>query len=80
MVCGMSATGPLPADAGFFSQHPVRTGHTPPDKGLIVMEIVLFIVFLVLLAAASAAGLTADSRDGSDWAPTVDGRRAPRRR
>jgi hypothetical protein len=38
---------------------------------------IFFLVFLLLMAAASAAGLTADSRDGADWKPTVDGFRAP---
>lgn len=41
------------------------------------MEIA-FLLFFFLLAAASLAGLTADSRDGADWAPTTGGRRAPR--
>jgi len=41
------------------------------------LAIFLF-VFILLMAAASAAGLTADSRDGADWKPTVDGFRAPR--
>jgi hypothetical protein len=41
------------------------------------MELVL-LVFFVLLAIASAAGLTADSRDSADWAPSADGRRVPR--
>ncbi|HEX8344925.1 MAG TPA: hypothetical protein VF657_09300 [Actinoplanes sp.] len=44
------------------------------------MELVYLMLFFLLIAAASAAGLTADSRDGADWAPTVDGRRASRRR
>jgi hypothetical protein len=37
------------------------------------------LLFFVLLALASALGWTADSRDSADWAPTVDGRRQPRR-
>jgi hypothetical protein len=41
------------------------------------MELLLFVI-LLLLAIASAAGLTADSRDGADWAPSADGRRVPR--
>ena len=41
------------------------------------MELVL-LAFVVLLAVASAAGLTADSRDSADWAPSVDGARAAR--
>lgn len=41
------------------------------------MEI-LFPVILILLAAASAAGLTVDSRDGADWTASVDGQRDPR--
>ncbi|MFG2011953.1 hypothetical protein ACLQ22_26395 [Micromonospora sp. DT178] len=39
------------------------------------MEILLFLFFFVLLALASAAGLTADSRDSADWKPSDDGRR-----
>jgi hypothetical protein len=38
------------------------------------MALVL-LLFIVLLAVATAAGLTTDSRDGADWAPTVDGAR-----
>jgi hypothetical protein len=41
------------------------------------MELAM-LLFFVLIALASAAGLTVDSRDGADWKPTVDGRRAPR--
>ena len=37
------------------------------------------LLFLLFIAVASAAGLTTDSRDGADWQPTMDGRRAPRR-
>jgi hypothetical protein len=40
---------------------------------------IVFLVFLLLLVLASAAGLTADSREGGDWAPTSEGRRIPRR-
>jgi hypothetical protein len=35
-------------------------------------------IFFVLLAAASAAGLTVDSRDSADWKDTVEGVRASR--
>ena len=42
------------------------------------MELVLLLFFL-LIAVASAAGLTVDSRDSADWAPTVEGLRAARR-
>ncbi|WP_278044993.1 hypothetical protein [Krasilnikovia cinnamomea] len=31
------------------------------------------LVFFLLLTIAAALGLTADSRDGADWRPTVDG-------
>jgi hypothetical protein len=53
----------------------VRTGQI---AGLRVkaMEIVVVLLFFVLLAVASAAGLTADSRDSADWKPTDDGVRA----
>ncbi|WP_412738987.1 hypothetical protein [Krasilnikovia sp. MM14-A1259] len=37
------------------------------------------LVFFLFLTIAAALGLTADSRDGADWQPTVDGFRAPRR-
>lgn len=39
----------------------------------------LFLLFFLFTAAASVAGLTADSRDGADWTPSDDGFRAPRR-
>lgn len=39
------------------------------------MELLFFLLFFVLLAIASAAGLTADSRDYADWKPTDEGRR-----
>ena len=39
------------------------------------MELLFVFVFFVLLGLASAAGLTVDSRDGADWAPTTDGER-----
>jgi hypothetical protein len=64
-------------------QKPVRTGQThrktdTSSEGLAIMGLaIFFLVFLLLMAAASAAGLTADSRDGADWKPTVDGFRAP---
>lgn len=41
------------------------------------MELV-FLAFVVLLVVASAAGLTKDSRDSADWAPSFDGNRAVR--
>ena len=41
------------------------------------MELVVAL-FFVLLAAASAFGLTADTRDGADWRPTEDGFRPTR--
>jgi hypothetical protein len=58
---------------------PVRTGQKPRPEGLAVMELFVFLAFLIVLAAASMAGLTADSRDSADWAATVDGQRQPRR-
>jgi hypothetical protein len=39
----------------------------------------VFLAFIVLLVVASAAGWTADSRDGSDWTPTLDGVRVARK-
>jgi hypothetical protein len=39
------------------------------------MEIAV-LLFFVLLVLASAAGLTADTRDSADWKPTADGVRA----
>jgi len=38
-----------------------------------------FLIIVLLFAGASAAGLTVDSRDSADWAPTDGGRRVPRR-
>jgi hypothetical protein len=42
------------------------------------MAFVLFIAFLLGLGLASALGLTVDSRDSADWAPTDVGFRARR--
>jgi hypothetical protein len=42
------------------------------------MELIVFLFLLILAGAASAAGLTADSRDYADWKPTADGVRAHR--
>jgi hypothetical protein len=57
----------------------VRTGQIPTrhPEGLAIMELFILVIF-VLLAVASALGLTADSRDGADWAPSADGRRVAR--
>jgi len=53
----------------------VRTGGwSHPRKGHAAVEL-FFLLFFVLLAIASAAGVTADSRDYADWKPTVAGRR-----
>ena len=38
-----------------------------------------FVVLLVLLSTASFLGLTKDSRDNADWAPTGNGHRVARR-
>lgn len=43
------------------------------------MELLL-LLFFVLLAVASAAGVTADSRDYADWKPTDAGLRCRVRR
>jgi hypothetical protein len=59
----------------------VQTGAHRPDptnKGL-AMELLLLVAFFIVLAVASAAGWTADSRDGADWTPTVNGNRVARR-
>jgi hypothetical protein len=40
----------------------------------------VILLFFLLIAAASAAGLTADSRDSADWKPTAEGLRIPIRR
>jgi hypothetical protein len=42
------------------------------------MELLFFLALFLVLAGASALGLTKDSRDGADWAPSDDGRRVPR--
>ncbi|MFE9654055.1 hypothetical protein [Micromonospora sp. NPDC006431] len=39
------------------------------------MTVLLLLLLLLSLVVASAAGLTADSRDSADWKPTDDGRR-----
>ncbi|TDB70376.1 hypothetical protein [Micromonospora sp. KC723] len=57
---------------------PVRTGGEnirDHAKASAAMEFLLLVLFLVALAAASAAGLTADTRDSADWKPTDQGRR-----
>jgi hypothetical protein len=48
------------------------------EKVLAAMTLLVLLLFLALLGAASAAGLTVDSRDGADWTATVDGRRQSR--
>jgi hypothetical protein len=42
------------------------------------MMFLFLVLFTLALSAASALGLTADSRDSADWAPTADGFRLPR--
>ncbi|TDB79229.1 hypothetical protein [Micromonospora sp. KC721] len=57
---------------------PVRTGGEnirDNAKASAAMEFLLLLLFLVGLAVASAAGLTADTRDSADWKPTDQGRR-----
>jgi hypothetical protein len=54
---------------------PVRTGQDPDSKVLAAMSLLVLFLFLALLAAASASGLTVDSRDGADWTASVDGQR-----
>ncbi|WP_269764264.1 MULTISPECIES: hypothetical protein [Micromonospora] len=39
------------------------------------MEFLFVLFLLVVLTSASAAGLTADSRDSADWKPSDGGRR-----
>jgi len=56
----------------------VRTGgetNTNQAKVSAAMTVLLLLFLLLLLVLASAAGLTADSRDSADWKPTDDGRR-----
>jgi hypothetical protein len=43
------------------------------------MGILVVLAIFVFFALASALGLTADSRDSSDWRPTVNGFRQVRR-
>ncbi|MDT4987143.1 MAG: hypothetical protein QOI74_1237 [Micromonosporaceae bacterium] len=43
------------------------------------MELLVVVALLTLLGAASALGLSTDSRDGADWFASVDGQRQPRR-
>jgi hypothetical protein len=62
---------------------PVRTGHDIEGrhtrKVLAAMELLIVVALLVFLGAASALGLTTDSRDGADWYASIDGQRQPRR-
>jgi len=75
----------LPLFDGGSAEHAWLTTGAPASstqnspKGLATMGFLVFIAFLLLLVGASMAGLTADSRDGADWAPTAEGRRVPRR-
>ncbi|WP_189048790.1 hypothetical protein [Micromonospora sonchi] len=39
------------------------------------MGFLFVLLFFLLIALASAAGLTADSRDSADWKPSEAGRR-----
>jgi hypothetical protein len=41
------------------------------------MELIIFAAFFGLLTLFSALGWVADSRDGADWRPTVNGVRDP---
>ncbi|MGI5215146.1 hypothetical protein [Plantactinospora sp. CA-290183] len=43
-----------------------------------IMALLLFLLFAVGLGLASTLGLTVDSRDGADWAPSHGGLRMPR--
>ena len=42
------------------------------------MELLFVLLFFVVLALASAAGLTVDSHDSSDWKPSQGGFRERR--
>jgi hypothetical protein len=77
-VCGITATfvGP-PIGASYYYNRSVRTGQTPTKTKDTAMALV-FLAFIVLLVVASAVGLTTDSREGSDWTPTLDGTRVAR--
>ena len=43
------------------------------------MAILVLAAFLTVLTILSLVGWVADSRDGADWAPTMNGLRAPAR-
>jgi hypothetical protein len=43
------------------------------------MELLIFAAILTLLTVLSLIGWVADSRDGADWAPSINGMRAPAR-
>jgi len=43
------------------------------------MEILVFAAILTVLTILSLVGWVADSRDGADWAPSMNGMRAPAR-
>jgi len=43
------------------------------------MEILIFAAIATVLTILSLVGWVADSRDGADWAPTMNGLRAPAR-
>ena len=58
---------------------PVATGEAIENQGVLrghAMSGLLFLlIFFALLGAASAVGLTADSRERGDWSPSDQGRR-----
>jgi hypothetical protein len=43
------------------------------------MELLIFAAILTLLTVLSLVGWVADSRDSADWAPSINGMRAPAR-
>jgi hypothetical protein len=43
------------------------------------MELLIFAAILTVLTVLSLVGWVADSRDSADWAPSVNGLRAPAR-
>jgi hypothetical protein len=43
------------------------------------MELLIFAAFFTLLTVLSLVGWVADSRDSADWAPSINGMRAPAR-